>query len=248
MSTSPVTAADWHLVLGRDGTVLGATDGAPAAWVGAHLDERADVPEDLKEAGRTAVVRAHESASPGGTAILLPSTGHRVHLTVVDAVPIRRVSTDLRALLRTALEVMRQQARSFDVALNVVFDDRVPALVSIDAGKVAWATTLLVGNALRYVRHGSQVMPGGSITVRVTHDAAAAELTIEVQDDGAGIPAERLALLFTVGHNQPPAGLGLSMVREVVTAHGGRLDVHSETRSFRRGTSIRFTLPVSRPA
>ncbi len=75
--------------------------------------------------------------------------------------------TDLRALLRSTLDVMQRQARAFDVTLNVAVDDDVPAVVSLDAEKIAWATTVLVGNALRYVHHGSQVMPGGSIAVRV---------------------------------------------------------------------------------
>ena len=51
--------------------------------------------------------------------------------------------------------------------------------------------------------------------------------------------------LFSVGPDQPRAGLGLSMIREVAAAHGGRVDVHSETNAFRRGTTIRLTLPVS---
>ena len=104
--------------------------------------------------------------------------------------------------------------------------------------------TVLVGNALRYVHHGSQVMPGGSIAVRVTYNSAGPEVTIEVQDDGAGIPADKLPFLFSVGPDQPRVGLGLSMVREVVAAHAGHIEVHSDTDALRRGTTIRLTLPV----
>ena len=70
---------------------------------------------------------------------------HAVHLIVIDALPLRRVPTDLRALLRSTLEVMQRQAKAFDVTLNVVVDDHVPAVVSLDAEKIAWATTVLVG-------------------------------------------------------------------------------------------------------
>ena len=124
---------------------------------------------------------------------------------------------------------MQRQAKAFDVTLNVVVDDQVPALVPLDAEKIAWAITVLVGNALRYVHHGSQVMPGGSIAVRVTYNSAGPEITIEVQDDGAGIPADKLRSLFSVGPDQPRVGLGLSMIREVVAAHAGHIDVHSDT-------------------
>jgi signal transduction histidine kinase len=237
-------AMDWHLVLSRDGTVLGATDGAPGSWVGARLDDRNDVPEDLKEAAHQALGNADHSASPVAVSVLLQSTQHAVHLTVVDALPLRRLPTDLRALLRSALEAVQRQAKAFDVALNLVVDSQVPAVVSLDAEKIAWAVTVLVGNALRFVRHGSQVMPGGSIAVRVTYNSAGPDVTIEVQDDGAGIPADKLRFLFTVGSDQPRVGLGLSMIREVVAAHAGHLDVHSETDAFQRGTTIRLTLPV----
>jgi signal transduction histidine kinase len=237
-------ATDWHVVLSRDGTVLGATDGAPSSWVGTRLGDREDVPEDLKEAGRTVLASADHSASPVAALVLLRSLQHAVHLTVVDALPLRRVPTDLRALMRATLEALQRQAKAFDVDLNVVVDSQVPAVVSLDAEKIAWATTVLVGNALRYVRHGSHAMPGGSIAVRVTFNPTGSEVTIEVQDDGSGIPVDKLRFLFSVGPDQPRVGLGLSMVREIVAAHSGHIEVHSETDALRRGTTIRLTLPV----
>ena len=239
-------ATDWHLVLSRDGTVLGATDGAPASWVGTRLDDRDDVPEDLKDAGRTVLGSAQHSASPVAASVSLPSIPHAVHLTVIDALPLRRVPTDLRALLRSTLEVLQRQAKAFDVALNVVVDDQVPALVSLDADKIAWAITVLVGNALRYVRHGSQVMPGGSIAVRVTYNSAGPE----VDDRGPGRWCR---------HSRRQAPLPVQCRARINRASDwgcrwfatsspptrGHIDVHSDTDAFRRGTTIRLTLPVS---
>jgi signal transduction histidine kinase len=237
-------ATDWQLILSRDGTVLGATEGAPASWIGTKLDERNDVPKHLKEAGRALLDRANHSATPAAASVSLPSRRHAVHLTVIDALPLTRVATDLRALLRSTLEALQQQAKASDVTLNVVVDDRVPAVVPLDAQKIAWATTALVGNALRYVRHGSQMMPGGSIGVRVTYNPAGPEVIIEVQDDGAGIPADKLPFLFSIGSAHPRLGLGLSMIREVVLAHAGHIEVQSNTEAFRHGTTVRLTLPV----
>jgi signal transduction histidine kinase len=239
-------ATEWHLVLSRDGTVLAAMGGAPASWVGTRLDDRNDLPEDLKDAGRTVLGNVSHTASPVAASVLLHSIQQPVRLTVIDALPLRRVPTDLRALLRSTLDVLQRQAKAADVTLNVVVDDHVPAVVPLDAQKVGWATTVLVGNALRYVRHGSQTMPGGSIAVRVTYNKAGPEITIEVQDDAAGIPADKLPLLFSVGPAQPRLGLGLglSMIREVVLSHAGHIEVHSDTDSFRHGTTVRFTLPV----
>jgi len=164
---------------------------------------------------------------------------------VIDALPLRRVATDLRALLQSALEVMQRQAMAFDVTLTVVVEDEVPAAVLLDPGKVAWAATVLVGNALRYVHRGSRLMPGGSIVVRIAYNPAGPDITIEVQDDGSGIPGDRLRGLFAAGPGQQRVGLGLLMVREVVAAHAGRVDVQSDTDPSRRGTTVRLTLPVS---
>jgi signal transduction histidine kinase len=136
------------------------------------------------------------------------------------------------------------QAKAFDVTLNVTVEAEVPRTVLLDADKVAWAVTAVVGNSLRYVRHGSEVMPGGMITVRVTYDATASAVTIEVQDDGRGIPAERLPLLFTPGRDRPRIGLGLILVRDIVVAHAGQIAVDAETTGDLRGTTIRLTLPV----
>lgn len=239
-----MVADDWHFVLSHDGTVLGATGGAPADWIGSRLEDRNDVPEDLKEAGRALLEYGARPPRQDSARVVLQSTRHAVHLTVVDAVPLRREPTDLRALLRSTLDVMQLQAKALDVTLKIAVDPRVPVLVSLDADKIAWVTTTLVGNALRYVHHGSQVMPGGSIAVRVKFNSAGPELTIEIQDDGAGISVDKLPYLFSAGPDQPRVGLGLSMIREVVAAHAGHIEVHSDTDTFRRGTTIRLTLPV----
>jgi signal transduction histidine kinase len=183
--------------------------------------------------------------SRDGTVLARIPTDQAVREIVVDALPLRRVPTDVRALLESALGVMRRQANALDVTLDLVIEGRVPAKISLDAEKTAWAITTLVGNALRYVHHGSHAMPGGTIKVHVTYDAARSEIAVKVQDDGAGIPAEKLQSLFSLGADQPRAGLSLPMIRDVVRAHGGEFEVQSETNPVRRGTTIRFTLPVS---
>ncbi len=238
------TSAICHLVLSRDGTILAATGPALASWIGARLEECADAPADLKEAGRDALCRATHGTSPTPIVVSLESISEPVCLSVVDAVPIRRSQTDLRHLLRQSLEILQRQARACDVALVLQLDDRLPAALSLDAQKIAWATTMLVGNALRYVPRGSQVNPGGSIVVRAAYHAEASEITLEVQDDGPGMSADTVRSLFSAAPDRPHVGLGLMMVRDVVAAHGGHLEVESNPEAFRGGTTVRLTLPV----
>jgi signal transduction histidine kinase len=237
-------ASDWHVVLGRDGTVLGVADGAPAAWLGTRFADRSDIPNSLKNAGRFAVEEANHSTTPVETTASVAALGHRVDFVVIDALPLRREPTDLTALLQSTLHVMQPQAQAFDVTIHLDVAPDVPSRVSVDAQKIAWAITMLVGNALRYVRHGSQRMPGGTIEVRVGHDPSLREVALEVQDDGPGIPSDRLPLLF---NNVPPSSgaLGLAMIRDVVSAHGGKLEVRSDDGALTHGTTIRLTLPVA---
>jgi signal transduction histidine kinase len=170
--------------------------------------------------------------------------GDGTDVTVVDAVPVRRAPTDLRALLTLTLAAMKPQARAADVTLDMAVDERVPPLVRIDADKIGWAISALVGNALRYVRHGSPVMPGGSIAVRVGYQAVRPSVVIEVQDDGPGIPAEKLRVLFEAPSDGSRVGLGLLIVRDFVIAHAGRIEVVSGPGAAAAGTTIRITLPI----
>ena len=244
VTETPRPSANWHLVLARDGTVLAATDAASASWVGMPLAECPDAPEDVKQAARTLLGMAYESPPPLMMDVPLESVQKVLHVTVVEAVPIRRKPTDLRALLHSSLEALGRQAKDRDVTLNVVVDDGLPPFVSLDADKVGWVMSALVGNALRYVRSGSRFMPGGSIVVRATYHATVPEVALEVQDDGPGIADDKVPILFTAGPDRARVGLGLVMVRDIVAAHAGHLEVDSDATAFGPGTSIRLTLPV----
>lgn len=161
-------------------------------------------------------------------------------------IPLRPEPTDLRALLAGALEALKQQAASLEVALELESTDELPK-VGVDAEKIAWAVATLVGNALRFVRHGTRRMPGGSIVVRLAREPEA--VTVSVEDDGPGIPPQKAPWLF---RRQPgrthAAGLALMLVHDVVVAHGGSVSVASETEGPDRGTRITLRLPLSASA
>ena len=161
------------------------------------------------------------------------------------AIPLRRSPTKLGDVLRLIGDVMAPQAKAVDVTLSVVVDDELPAIVTIDGHKVAWVVSTLIGNALRYVRHGTSRMPGGLITVRAGLSGRTREIVVEVQDDGRGMP-DVLARRLTAGlaADSPYSALALEMVRDVATAHGGRFEIESRTDPAGHGTTIRITLPV----
>lgn len=159
----------------------------------------------------------------------------------MEGIPLRAEPTDLRPLLAGALEALREQANRLEIALTIEAPGDVPK-VNVDAEKIAWAVATLVGNALRFVRHGTRRMPGGSIVVRLAPEDRG--VAIVVEDDGPGIPPDKVPWLF---RRRPgathAAGLGLMLIHDVVVAHGGTVHVDSATEGSERGTRITLHLP-----
>jgi signal transduction histidine kinase len=232
----------WEVVLSRDSTVLAAAAGAPAAWTGTRLVTRGDIGEDVREAARTMMHRATHVRS---MTVWLSSLDRFVHFRIVDAIPLRRTDTNVGDLLRANLEVMQRQAKTAGVVLTLDIHPAAPRTVRLDADKLAWAVTLLVGNALRYVQHATRLAPGGTITVRIAYDERTPAIVVDVEDDGPGVPPETVRSLFRDSADGARAPLGLLMIREVVAGQGGTLDVQSDTDPFQHGTRIRLTLPAA---
>lgn len=99
--------------------------------------------------------------------------------------------------------------------------------------------TNLVANGLKYTSKGGQV------TVSAVQRGA--EVVIEVADNGPGIAAEELPLLFTkyrraaATRHKKGTGLGLFITKALVDAHGGRIEVES---SLGAGSCFRVSLPI----
>lgn len=234
---------DSQLVIGGDGTVLVATGQLPSGLVDIHLDECENLSPEIREAGHTLLHQLRQSGTRAVTQVIPVGPGDRaVQLVAIDALAIRRSATDIRTLLTSKLSVISSQAAAADVALTLVVDPGVPDIVHLDADKVAWAVTTLVGNALRYLQAGSRRMPGKTIDVRTTFDAPRSHIVIEVQDNGPGVPADTVARLFRHdGLNVRGAGLALLLIADVCAAHGGNIDVRSSTDASGHGTTIQMT-------
>ncbi|HEY1335740.1 MAG TPA: ATP-binding protein [Myxococcaceae bacterium] len=133
----------------------------------------------------------------------------------------RELSTELM------LEQARQETRERSDQRHVPVDLEVEPgaeVVTADPDRIDLALTNLIANA---VRHGP---PGRPVRVRALRSDGA--VRIEVRDEGQGIAPEYHARLFEKFYRVPGstpggAGLGLSIVRDVVEAHGGRVGVQS---------------------
>ncbi len=172
-SLHSVSVSDiWLAALSPSGEVLGVGGGAPEGWVGAALDGRKGVPAPVQEAARAVVAEVRGGRAVARRAVEVPELGASVELVAVAAVGLHRAATDVRALLRVAVAALDRQARALDVGLTVTVEPDVPDRIDVDAEKIAWAVATLVGNAMRYVHRGTRQMPGGSISVTASRDAA----------------------------------------------------------------------------
>lgn len=132
---------------------------------------------------------------------------------------------DLRQCLRDLIDLYRPISSKHVVDLC---EPPEPVLVTADAGRVEQVVVNLLTNALKYSPEG------GRITVGLTESEGRAE--ISVRDEGKGIAAAELAQIFEPFHRSPGssklggpgAGLGLSIVRKIVRAHGGNIEVQSQ--------------------
>ena len=144
-------------------------------------------------------------------------------------------------LVRQSVELFEGVPSKHEIALTV--PDR-PIVLACDALRIEQIVINLVSNAIKYSPEGSQV------DLRVAHSNSS--LVIAVTDRGVGISAEDQQRLFEpfrrVGLSKeavPGVGLGLFVVRRLVEAHGGRIEVDS---SAGEGSTFRVLLPLASDA
>ncbi|HYT27237.1 MAG TPA: ATP-binding protein [Actinomycetota bacterium] len=168
----------------------------------------------------------------------------RVTRLIGELLDVSRIEAGRLELQRQMIEVPliardvvgRFELQSDRHAFRLAFPPGFPEVYA-DRDKVEQVLVNLVENAVKYSK-------GGTVTVRgeVADDA----VEVAVADEGVGIPADQLPLIFTKfyrrgGHGAPTGtGLGLFITRGLVEAHGGRIWARSEVG---RGTEVRFRLP-----
>lgn len=151
----------------------------------------------------------------------------------------RRV--DAAVLLRDSVEVMTGLAESHGIRLSVDIPSGLPALHA-DYERALRIFSNLIGNAIKFCKPGNQVRIGGTPEGRF--------LRFTVADQGPGIAPEHIPRLFdrywqSDSADQRGLGLGLSIVKAIVEAHGGEVGVESAPGA---GSTFWFTLPVAEGA
>jgi signal transduction histidine kinase len=149
------------------------------------------------------------------------------------------VPVDLRALLQQAAQTTTELLRERGARLELSLPEAVPVLQG-DPDRLMQVLLNLLSNAAKFVPPGR-----GLVQLRLSVDAQQA--TVEVRDNGPGIPAAQHELIFQKFRqggdalNRPQGtGLGLPISRQIVEHFGGRLWLVSEPD---QGAVFTFTLP-----
>lgn len=155
----------------------------------------------------------------------------------------RREATDLVMLTRDVLVLVEKELEQARVRLELKLPEK-PVCSEINAGQLQQVLLNLVVNA-------RQAMPqGGALSLSLAADTRRRVAVLQVQDTGTGIAPEHLPRLFQPffttkradGNGQGGNGLGLSLCRDVVEAHQGRITCQSE---LGRGTRFVVELPLA---
>jgi len=186
---------------------------------------------------------------------LLNEDCQRMSRTVADVLDLSRLeSKTLRLnqtkhpfgrLIRQGISALQAeaQAKHMEIVLNV---DQVLGFVECDVFKMERVIINLVGNAIKYTPEGGKIEI--VLSQRVAHPGV---LFLEITDNGIGIAPRHLSRVtekyYRVGEHISGAGLGLSIAKEIIDLHGGRLQIQSPPPGRSQGTQVSVSLPTVEP-
>jgi two-component system sensor histidine kinase VicK len=151
--------------------------------------------------------------------------------------PLHKAEWNAIDLLRRAMDPERSTAARAGLTFRI---DAQPVDVWVDGDRILQVLGNLIRNAIKFSEKGGEIR----LAARATGEK---EVTFEVQDQGAGIPPEKLDLIFdrfqqadaSDSRLRGGTGLGLALCRGIVNQHGGRIWVTSNPGS---GSTFYFTV------
>jgi signal transduction histidine kinase len=172
--------------------------------------------------------------------VLLRIISDLLDTTLIEAgqLQIGRTTCDARELVMRPVELFRASRPPHDLVVRM---PEHPVELDCDPLRIEQVMNNLVSNAIKYSPGGGRI----EVSVRRERN----EVALEVRDQGIGIAREEQDLVFEPfrrgsisNPTAPGVGLGLSVARRVVEAHGGRIDVESMPG---RGSTFTIHLPRS---
>jgi PAS domain S-box-containing protein len=171
---------------------------------------------------------------------------NQMEMLIADLLDFARIQSGTFSVLISAdrlshavmpvVDRMRALAEAKRQTLEVDIPSSLP-YVAVDAHRIGQVFSNLVGNAIKFTPRGG--------TIRVSAWQRDHQIVVSVADTGPGIPQEHLSKIFdrfwrTPGTKQKGSGLGLSIAKGIVEAHGGTIWAESQ---MGKGSSFFFTMP-----
>lgn len=154
----------------------------------------------------------------------------------------KRQPSSIEKIIDESIEGLNTWAKTKSIEIVKKIQGDLPQ-VNIDSNRIIQVLNNLIGNAIKFTPNN------GNITVEASFQSEKEEVKISVQDTGIGIPKENLPQIFDkffqVTERVPTdisgTGIGLSIAKEIVELHGGRIWAESEEG---QGAKFIFTLPL----
>jgi two-component system CheB/CheR fusion protein len=166
-----------------------------------------------------------------------------------DRLVLENKPFDLVDCVEDSVGILRTQARTKGLDLNLEIEANVPDILRADQTRLRQILINIIGNAIKFTEVGQievdvSLLPGKDPSHRPV------EVLFSVKDTGCGIPADKQSLLFesfsqadsSITRRFGGSGLGLSICKGLVERMGGRIWVESE---YGAGSSFHFTLPLT---
>jgi PAS domain S-box-containing protein len=150
----------------------------------------------------------------------------------------QREAGDIKAIVSEPLSLLHYAARQSSVTMRMDVDDQIPELM-VDSVQIQQVILNLCRNSIEAMSEADTQKR--ELLVRAARLNGAA-IEVSVDDTGPGLPDEGGEALFQSFVSTKSNGLGLSISRSIVEAHGGRLWATTDPNG---GATFRFTLPIA---
>jgi len=158
-----------------------------------------------------------------------------------ESLHLEPAPTRLQELFSKLVEQNQARARAGKISLSLEASADLPAALA-DNNKLEWALGQLLDNGMKFNQ------PGGRVHLSAVLDGK--RIQVAVADTGIGIPADKLEEIFEPFHQLDStstrkyggAGIGLTLAKRIIEAHGSKLTIDAHTG---KGTRISFSLPIT---
>ena len=209
--------------------IIGFSEMLESGYGGALSERQASYTKDIHDSGQH----------------LLQIINNVLDMSKVEAgqYQLYEAAVDLRDVARASIAILSGRAREQGLSLELAIDPALPCVMA-DERTLRQVLLNLLSNAVKFTPHGGRVTVTGSVRPN-------GDLALHVQDTGIGIAAEALDLVMepfrqangSFSREYEGTGLGLTISKNFVELHGGKLAIESEVGA---GTTVSVILPAFR--